>query len=271
MRKKREKKPRDTNKLLTKLAIYTTIVLTIVVSFFMIKDYVANLQNQFEINAQNLNKLNDTYNVNEILTNAFVKDDFESLKLKCALENSNWDLFKDGSINSTKYNNLNNVGDSLLLTDKEAGTLMNSVLNITGNPDGIDFKELTITKMENSSRISIKTIFTFSIKNIFSIDDELAEALKDLNITLPNTTHAISECVIDTLTNKIVVANISYNQLDLNASKPITDLLNAGKENKDDYIQNFGARLLLAMNSELNAKTGTTTVFVNGGLNYIKA
>ena len=268
LKKKKEKKPLDKNKLLTKLALYTTIVLTVVVSFFMIKNQLNDMENDFQESVKVLNKLNDSFEISEIVLNGFSNDDFESLKLKCSEEQSDWDLFLNGGVNTTKYNELNDVGDSLLLTDRECGVLLNAILNITGNPNNVNFYELTITKTENSSRVTIRSVYSFSIKKVLSIDDEINDALKELNINLPESVYAISESVVDMLTNKIITSNITFNKLSLSDSKIVSDLLDAGREDPNESITLFSTRLLFAMNEELNNKTNTFTNFYNGGISY---
>ena len=268
-RRKKEKKPIDKNKLLTKLALYTTIVLSIVVSFFMIKAQVNEMQDDFDSSVKTLNKLNEEFVLADVTQNAFSNADFESLRIKCAPENSDWDLFLNGGVNTTKYNELDHAGDTLTLTDRECGVLLNAILNITGNPNGVSFYELSISKTENSSRITIRTVYSFAIKNVLSIDNDINDALKDLNINLPDTAYAISESVYDILTNKIVTSYISYNNLTLQDSDVITNLLDAGKEDPNDSITFFATRLLLAMNEELNSKTNTYTTFSNGGISYV--
>lgn len=268
MKVKKEKKPKDINKLLTQLAIITTIVLAIVVSFFMLKDQANQIEAQYTDLINVINKLNQPFNESVVVDNAFSEQDLISLKQKCEL--SGWDLFENNSISTTKYNNLNSADGSLSLTEKECGVLLNGVLNITGNPNSIIFKQLTLSKSDNSNRIDYKFVYKFSFKSVLSIDEEMDEAFKEANINFPNTVCAISTGVYDTDLSANIITNITYNNLDLNESELITNLLNAGKEQDEDNIENFAIRLLIAMNYELNTKTDTITQFINGGLEYKK-
>ncbi len=271
LKRKKEKAPINKDKLLTRLAILTTVVLTIVVSFFSIYEQFKTEKQNYENSIKILNSLNNEYNTKDFIFNKITQQDFESLVLKSKPENAGWPLFENNAFNAEKYDNLNSVKGDLKLTDRECGYLINGLLNVTeNNKISANFEEVSFKSTQTPNEFNLRFVFSFNIKTLLSIDVASEEVLKTLKINLPSFVYAINTCVFNTQTHEIKNNEIKYNSLNVEQSKSVTALLNVGKTNEENSFETFACRMLTAINDELNSKTNTFTQFVNGGINYLK-
>ncbi len=267
--KRIHKKPINADKVTTILAIITTIVLIIVVSFFNMRDNFNKEKEKYQETLNAINSLNAQYSVSALVKNKITEEDYLSLQTKCAY--SNWDLFENNAFNEAKYNLLNNSVATLELTDREYGKLLQGILNITtANTYNIVFDEISINAQQGINKVDLRFVFSFSLKTVLSITSELEEMLNKINITLPNYVYAVNSCTLNLLNNSFENNIITYNSLNEQDSKQITALLNAGKEGENNNFETFASRLMLAFNKEITQKTEATVTFFQGGLSFVK-
>lgn len=205
--------------------------------------------------------LNEPYNVNEIVTDAIVQENYDNFVTKALA--ASFTVFDNGAVN---LNQDISLASDLSLTDKELGAFIGRALaanSINYSNNLITLIQLNLT--ENDAAYTLKTVFRL---NFTSVQQDIAAIVENFPANIYITFETEVLVANNELTLISETSSLQFNQLEQEKNQSLINFINTVFNDNTTTVTFLDALKLIVKDvlSHVTTKSESTLSLQNGGI-----